>query len=539
MMRIYRACLIALLLTCGPAAADDDYAGLVKLFQEFREFAPPAVHDGVPDYTPAAMQEQAERLKGFMQRLAAIDESRWPVSQRVDYMIVLAEMRGLEFQHRVMRPWQRDPAFYSTTNLGFGPKIHGAMSIPKLPLSADDAAKYRVKLASVPKILEQARSNLTDARGDLARLAIVQKQIERNVYDQLARDLARSNPRLQREALRARDATSKFLAWLEATQAQLPAHGGIGREEYDWYLKHVLLFPYTWEEMRVIAQREYERSLAFLKIEEHRHHGAPMIEPATTLEEFERRRAEADADLLRFLRDESIMTVPDWLVPPVGEGPYVLPTDRDPANKGPFAEPIKRHFFRETEDRDPRPLRAHNLPGHLLDQLMIERDTRPIRGQHLLYFIGGTRAEGWAFYLEEFIQQAGFLDDRPQTREINYILQTKRAARVLPELMLHANLWTYDEALKSLTSRTPYWMGPNDSIARFDLELYLRQPGYGIGYYIGKVQLEALLAERAAALGRDFDLKKFHDEFLAAGVIPISLIRWEMTGKSDQIETMR
>jgi uncharacterized protein (DUF885 family) len=413
------------------------------------------------------------------------------------------------------------------------------MAIPKLPLSAEDAASYRVKLAAVPKILDQARGNLTDARGDLARLAIVQKKIERNVYDQLARDLARTHPALRREAVRARDATDKFLAWLEQTEAQLPPHGGIGREEYDWYLKHVLLFPYTWEEMRVIAQREYERSLAFLKIEEHRHHGAPMIEPATTLEEFERRRAEADADLLRFLRDEQIMTVPDWLVPPVGEGPYVLPTDRDPSNKGPFAEPIKRHFFRETEDRDPRPLRAHNLPGHLLDQLSIQRDERPIRGQSLLYFIGGTRAEGWAFYLEELIQQAGFLDDRPATREINYILQTKRAARVLPELMLQANQWTYDEALKSLTSRTPYWMGPNDSIARFDLELYLRQPGYGIGYYIGKVQLESLLAERAAELGRNFDLKRFHDEFLAAGVIPISLIRWEMTGKADQIQTMR
>lgn len=545
MQQRFLICLIAL-LGCTQATAEDaprssgnDYASLVALFREFREFAPPRINDGVPDYTAAAMAEQAARLREFQQRLAAIDDSQWPVSERVDYMLVLAEMRGLEFQHRVSRPWQRDPAFYSTTDLGFGPKIHGAMAIPKLPLSAQDAAGYRVKLAAVPKIFEQARSNLTDARGDLARLAIVQKKIERNVYEQLARDLARSNPSLRKEALRARDATDKFLAWLEQTEATLPPHGGIGREEYDWYLKHVLLFPYTWEEMRVIAQREYERSLTFLKIEEHRHHGAPMIEPATTLEEFERRRAEADADLLRFLRDEQIMTVPDWLVPPVGEGPYVLPTDRDPSNKGPFAEPIKRHFFRETEDRDPRPLRAHNLPGHLLDQLSIQRDERPIRGQNLLYFIGGTRAEGWAFYLEEFIQQAGFLDNRPATREINYILQTKRAARVLPELMLQANLWTYDQALQSLTSRTPYWMGPNDSIARFDLELYLRQPGYGIGYYIGKVQLEALLAERAAELGRNFDLKKFHDEFLAAGVIPISLIRWEMTGKADQIQTMR
>lgn len=537
---------LALHLTSMSAPAADSappgaagYDSLVKLFGDFREFAVPKVSGGVPDYTAAAMATQAEQLKELQQRLAAIDDSRWPVSQRVDYMVVLAEMRGLEFQHRVLRPWQRDPGFYSTTNLGFGPKIHGAMRIPKLPISAEEAAKFRTQLAAVPAILDQARRNLTDPRGDLARLAIVQKGIEKNVYDQLAADLARHHPRLQADARRARDATAKFIAWLESIQATLPAHGGIGREDYDWYLRHVLLFPYTWEDMRVIGQREYERSIAFLKFEEHRHRGMPMIEPATTMEEFERRRAEADADLLRFLREESIMTVPDWLVPPVGEGPYVLPADRDPTRAGPFDPPIKRHFFRETEDRDPRPLRAHNVPGHLLDEIMVERDQRPIRGNRLLYFIGGTRAEGWAFYLEELIQQTGFLDDKPATREINYILQAKRAAQVLPELMLQANLWTYEQALASLTSRTPYWMGPNDSIARFDLELYLRQPGYGIGYYIGKVQLEQLLAERANQLGRDFDLKKFHDEFLAAGVIPISLIRWEMTGKADQIETMR
>ncbi|NWN33740.1 hypothetical protein GY663_31675, partial [Klebsiella michiganensis] len=74
-------------------------------------------------------------LQRFEARLAAIDDSAWPIPQRVDYMVVLAEMRGLEFQHRVMQPWKRDPAFYSTTNLGFGPKMHGAIAIPGLPIA--------------------------------------------------------------------------------------------------------------------------------------------------------------------------------------------------------------------------------------------------------------------------------------------------------------------------------------------------------------------------------------------------------------------
>ena len=141
--------------------------------------------------------------------------------------------------------------------------------------------------------------------------------------------------------------------------------------------------------------------------------------------------------------------------------------------------------------------------------------------------------------MEELIQQTGFLSNRPKAREINYILQTKRAARVIPELEMHANKWVYKDAFEHLVSHTPYWMGSDDAIAKFDIELYLRQPGYGIGYYIGKLELEKLLAERAAQLGSDFNLKQFHDSFLAAGRIPISLIRWELTGYDDEMRAMR
>ena len=523
----------------APAAPPPGYEELTGLFDRFRAIAEPQIVNGVPDYSAAAMADQHAQVRAMLAELEQIDDSAWPIPRRVDYMLVLAELRGLDFQHRVVRPWARDPGFYSTTNLGFGPKMAGAMPAPSAPVPADERNALIGKLNAVPAILAQARSNLTDARGDLARLAIQQKNIEQNVYAELARKTAQDDPELAQAAENARAATAEFIAWLESVEASLPAYGGVGRENYDWYLKHVLLFPYSWEEMRILAQREYERSMTFLKIEEHEHKGLPMIEPAETLEEFERRRNAADHDILEYFREKDVITVPDWLEPPVGEGPYVLPGDRDPEKGGPFEAPIRRHFFRQAEDRNPHALRAHNLPGHLFDQMMGARDTRPIRSADRLYFIDGPRIEGWAFYLEEFILQAGLLDSRPNARIITYILQAKRAARVLPELKLHSNEWSYDEALASLTTRTPKWMGPQDSIARFDLELYLRQPGYGIGYYMGKVHLEALLSERAQQLGDDFDLKEFHDAFHASGLIPISLIRWEMTGRGDEIAEMR
>ena len=51
------------------------------------------------------------------------------------------------------------------------------------------------------------------------------------------------------------------------------------------------------------------------------------------------------------------------------------------------------------------------------------------------------------------------------------------------------------------------------------------------------VQMQRLLAERKRQLRDDFDLKAFHDDFMAAGRLPMSLIRWEMTGLDDEVRS--
>jgi len=546
-MRAAAALMTASLLTLAAPfplaaqtqAATSGYDALLALYEEFRAFVPPPMVNGVPDYSPSAMARHHAGLKTFAARLKAIDDSAWPIAQRVDYMVVLAEMRGLEFQHRVVQPWKHDPAFYSTTNLGFGPKMHGALAIPKLPLEADALAKFKAQLETVPEMLRQARANLTDPRGDLARLGIAQKQVEVNVYGELAARAAKVQPELVAPAKRAQAAAAGFKAWLESIEADLPAHGGVGRENYAWYLKNVLLLPYTPEEIAVIGEREYQRQLAFLKIEEHRNRGIAMPEPVQTRAEFDAKRKVEDEDLLKFLRDGDWVTIPDYVQHDPEEGPYLFPFEKDPSKPGLFDPPLHLHFFFQTEFRDGRPLRAHNLPGHAFDALQAARDTRPVRGAPRLFFVNGMRNEGWAFYLEEMILQAGMLEDRPKTREIDYILGAKRAARILPELKMQANEWTWKEANASLIARTPKWMEEGDAVAQFDIELYLRQPGYGIGYYIGKVELEKLLADVAMQEGEKFYIKSFHDRFRAAGSIPISLIRWEMTGRDDEIRGMR
>lgn len=74
-------------------------------------------------------------------------------------------------------------------------------------------------------------------------------------------------------------------------------------------------------------------------------------------------------------------------------------------------------------------------------------------------------------------------------------------------------------------------MSLKGELVRWEQHLYLQQPGYGTSYVTGKIQLEKLLAERREQLGDAFSFKRYMDEFNAAGLIPASLLRWELTGR--------
>src|SRR5262245_1118204 len=84
----------------GDTVSASRYEDLVALFKEWRQFQGPALRDGVPDYTPAAMAEQKRRLPELQRRLQALDRRGWPVAQQVDWHLVRAEMNGLDFEHR-------------------------------------------------------------------------------------------------------------------------------------------------------------------------------------------------------------------------------------------------------------------------------------------------------------------------------------------------------------------------------------------------------------------------------------------------------
>jgi uncharacterized protein (DUF885 family) len=185
--------------------------------------------------------------------------------------------------------------------------------------------------------------------------------------------------------------------------------------------------------------------------------------------------------------------------------------------------------------RDPEVMRTHGY--HWFDKAWMERlpHSSPIRRGPLLYNIFNTRTEGHATGWEELMMQAGMFDARPRSRELVAILIAERAARALGELKMHANLATVEEASAFACANTPRgWLRMDGELVRSEQHLYLQQPGYGTSYLIGKIEIEKLLAERRRQLGEGFRMKQFMEELNSAGLIPASLLRWELTGRQPE-----
>jgi hypothetical protein len=225
------------------------------------------------------MAAQHHELAAYRRRLAGIDTSGWPVAQRIDYHLVKAEINGLDFDHRVRQPWANNPAFYvmifpeqSDTPAHEGPVIHGFIDLwtYSFPLTDEHAAELSQRLRTIPKMLEQAKSNLTGNARDLWIAGIRSLKQQSDDLGALADKVAGSGQALLDDIQSAREATEAFCVWLEKEASSKTGTSGVGIENYNWYLQNVQLVPYTWQEEVTIMHRELGRAHAALRLEEHR-----------------------------------------------------------------------------------------------------------------------------------------------------------------------------------------------------------------------------------------------------------------------------
>lgn len=518
------------------ATPEEEYGKLLALFPEWRAFEASGLREGAPDYTPAAMAGKATALKEWQARLAAIDRHDLSIAQQVDYNLVRAEMNGLDFDLRVLRPWQRDPAFYislwteqSDTPAHEGPVHHAPIELwqYQFPLDAAAEAKLTAELRSVPPLLQQARGNLTSNARDLWTSGIISWDGQAKGLEELTEKTATSSAELRQAVTDAATATREFIAWLEAQTSKKTGPSGVGIENYNWYLRNVQLSPLTWEGEVAILQRELGRVHAALRLEEQHHRALPQLEAASNAAEYDAKAKAAVQKYISFLRDQEILTVRDYMEPALL------------AKIGKFAPPEEQNFFQIALHRAPMTLWTHFYHWFDLANMQSDPHPSPIRRGALLYNIWVSRAEGFATANEEMMLHAGLFDDEPRAREVVWIMQAQRAARGLASLYAQANQIDLAAAQAMQVARTPNgWMSPKLPLLGFEQGLYLRQPGYGSSYITGKYQMDKLFGEAFEARGADYTVRKFYDELNEYGLIPVAMIRWQMLGAEDESKAM-
>ena len=496
-----------------------DYKDLVTLYKDFGSLITPKQKDGIPDYTPATMAKAYDSLKLLFGHWNSMDTAGWNIEQRIDYRLVGAQLHGEEFNHRIMKRWSSDPAFYNTIGW-FNPTMKGAVSLPKVPMDPERLTQFKERLQQLPKQLEQAKSNLTTMKPDLATLGIKLKEHELNRWQNWLPEALKAHPELKPGSDKLIASLKDFKSWLENKKPGLKGSSGIGKENYNWLLKNVYLLPLTWNQCVMLTQRELERTLATLKLEEHRNRNLPELKLIDNEKEFLALQVSGQQKLIDFVRNNNILPQPDLMTTkPVGK--YRRIND-------------ERNFFEQVLDRDPTALHPHDMTGHAPDGIrMSEWRKLPIPRTYDPEYVTGMRAEGLATGMEDILMQLGMHDNSPRSRELAYMLRAFRAVRALADMKMHGDE-EYDlkKAMDYAMQTVPYgWYSEKGNYLIWEeMDLYMRQPGYGIGYFFGAYQIEQLIAERGLKEGKDFNIQAFMKDFLQEGLVPISLIRWKMTG---------
>ena len=505
---------------------------LEKLFVEWREFETPPFKDGAPDYTRATFQKRHTEYKRLRSQLENIDTAGWSIPDRVDWMIVWAEMNGYDFNTRILKPWERDPAFYksfwtarSDVPAHEGPTHHGTTEIwtYEFPLTEAERSRLIKDLEVIAPLNKQAKKNLTGNARELWVAGIRDiKQQSADLEELKAIPGVSSDTELMALIDESITSTNDLANWLTNESSSKTGPSGIGKENYTWYLQNVHLVPLTWEDEVILLKRELYRSWSTLKLEEHRNRDLPPIIPADSPEAYDALAERAAVSLLNFLDQDEIVTVKEYFEPALR------------AHLGEFVPVEKQNFFLIGEHHDPRPLYSHFYHWFELARMDNEPNSREVRRGPLLYNIFDSRNEGTATAVEEMFMHAGLYDDDPRVREIVYIMVAQRAARGLGSLYAQANEMTMEEAGGIHSNYTPRgWMKTEKELMLFEQHLYMRQPGYGTSYITGKYLLEQAMAEYAKMKeekGEPFVLKDFFDRLNSIGNIPIALSEWEMTG---------
>jgi len=167
------------------------------------------------------------------------------------------------------------------------------------------------------------------------------------------------------------------------------------------------------------------------------------------------------------------------------------------------------------------------VPGHHL-QIMLTQEREELsqvrRSAGVTVYV-----EGWGLYAEKLGLDVGLYTD-PYDRFGMWSYQIWRACRLVVDTGMHALGWTRERAIAYMAENT----GMTVEAVTAEIDRHITEPGQGLAYTMGELEISALRKQAETRLGARFDLRAFHEAVLMHGALPLPLLRREVTRWIDQ-----
>ncbi len=161
------------------------------------------------------------------------------------------------------------------------------------------------------------------------------------------------------------------------------------------------------------------------------------------------------------------------------------------------------------------------IPGHHFQISLQQENTTLPKFRRFSWY--GAYGEGWALYTESLGKELGLYTD-PYQYMGALGDEMHRAVRLVVDVAIHTKGMTRDQAIKYMMEQEP--ISKDGAVA--EIERYMAIPGQALSYKVGALKIRELRNQYSKQLGDKFKLTKFHDEVLAEGCLPLSVLESHM-----------
>jgi uncharacterized protein (DUF885 family) len=163
------------------------------------------------------------------------------------------------------------------------------------------------------------------------------------------------------------------------------------------------------------------------------------------------------------------------------------------------------------------------IPGHHYQISLTQENSDLPMFRKTIWYSG--YGEGWALYSESLGKELGLY-----TNPYQYFgmlgAEMHRAIRLVVDTGLHSKGWTREQAIQySLDNEAE-----SEANIISEIERYMANPGQALSYKIGQLKIKELREESKNQLGDKFDIRKFHNQVLETGCVPLELLENKIDG---------